>query len=109
NAGVGIRAAHKRESHSPGQVDVIDVAALPQQHAWVLDPPYLCADHFARTNETGCHSSSRRSGIGESGNGGIGDFFSGSPVHPFISLAAVITARTMFAYPVQRQRLPESP
>jgi hypothetical protein len=60
NAGVGVGAAHKRERHSTRQVDIIDIAALPQKHAWVLDPSYLCADQFACANETGCHNFSKK-------------------------------------------------
>src|SRR5712692_6773269 len=79
---MSIRTTHERQRDSPGQMNIIYIATLAQQHTRILDPPHLRADHFTCTNETGCHNCLRRKS--ESENRGMGE--SGTP-SPFLRLS----------------------
>ena len=50
-----VGAAHKRDPEGTGQVDIIDILALTQQHPRVFDPFHLGADHLPRADRTRGH------------------------------------------------------
>src|ERR1700691_313770 len=81
-----------------GQLDVVDVISAPLGEAHVLDA-------FALTT----HTLQFFGALKRSGRGGVVHSAASLNSSPAILAAAYWMARTMFWYPVQRQRLPEMP
>ena len=52
---MGVGAADKRDPESAGQMDIIDILALAQEHSRVFDPSHPRSDCFSRTDQTRGH------------------------------------------------------